>query len=57
MTGYLTKAREEDYNSEILADGIVALMIPNAEIKEIFETTVVKWFDDSAKKWNQECAV
>ncbi len=25
-------------------------MIPNAEIKEIFETTVVKWFDDSTKK-------
>lgn len=49
LTGYLTKAREEDYNGK-LADGTVALMIPNAEIKEIFETTVVKWFDDSTKK-------
>ena len=28
-------------------------MIPNAEIREIFETTVIKWFDDSAKKWNR----
>ena len=46
LTGYLTKAREEDYNGK-LADGTVALMIPNAEI---FETTVVKWFDDSTKK-------
>lgn len=49
LTGYLTKAREEDYNGK-LADGTVALRIPNAEIKEIFETTVVKWFDDSTKK-------
>lgn len=49
LTGYLTKAREEDYNGK-LADGTVALMVPNAEIKEIFETTVVKWFDDSTKK-------
>lgn len=27
---------------------MVALMIPNAEIKD-FETTVVKWFDDRTK--------
>lgn len=52
LTGYLTKAREEDYNGK-LADGTVALMIPNAEIKEIFETTVIKWFDDSTKKCNR----
>ena len=25
----------------------------DAEIKEIFETTVIKWFDDSTKKWNR----
>ena len=41
-----------DYKGE-LPDGMVALMIPNAEIKEIFETTVIKWFDDSTKKWNR----
>ena len=29
-------------------------MIPNAEIKEIFENTVIKWFDDSAKTWNRQ---
>ena len=52
LTGYLTKAREGDYKGE-LPDGMVALMIPNAEIKEIFETTVIKWFDDSTKKWNR----
>ena len=52
LTGYLTKAREEDYNGK-LADGTVALMIPNAEIKEIFETTGIKWFDDSTNKSNR----
>ena len=52
LTGYLTKAREDDYKGE-LPDGMVALMIPNAEIKEIFETTVIKWFNDSTKKWNR----
>lgn len=54
LTGYLTKARETDFRGE-LPDGMVALMIPNAEIKEIFETTVTKWFDDSARKWNRNC--
>ena len=52
LTGYLTRAREDDYKDEI-PEGMVALMIPNAEIREIFETTVIKWFDDSAKKWNR----
>ena len=52
LTGYLTKARADDYKSEI-PKGMVALMIPNAEIKEIFETTVIRWFDNSAKKWNR----
>ena len=52
LTGYLTKARRADYKDE-LPDGMVALMIPNAEIKEIFETTVIKWFDDSTKKWDR----
>ena len=52
LTGYLTKARKGDYKDE-LPDGMAALMIPNAEIKEIFETTVIKWFDDSTKKWNR----
>lgn len=52
LTGYLTRAREADYKGEVL-DGMVALMIPNAEIREIFETTVIRWFDDSTKKWNR----
>ena len=52
LTGYLTKAREDDYKGEV-PDGMLALMIPNAEIKEIFETTVIKWFDDSTRKLNR----
>ena len=52
LTGYLTKAREGDYEGE-LPDGMAALRIPNAEIKEIFETTVIKWFHDCTKKWNR----
>ena len=48
LTGYLTKVRDKDL-TDSLPDGCSALMIPNAEIREIFETTVSKWFDDSAK--------
>ena len=29
-------------------------MIPNLEIREIFESTVIKWFDDSAKTWDRK---
>ena len=53
LTGYLTKIREKDL-AETLPDGYFALTIPNEEIREIFETTVIKWFDDSAKTWNRK---
>ena len=52
LTGYLTKARKEQ-TDEVLPDGAIALMIPNEEIRDIFETTVIRWFDDSTKKWNR----
>lgn len=52
LTGYLTTVREEDLSTSVL-DGLSALAIPNAEIQEIFETTVMKWFADSVKKWNR----
>ncbi len=52
LTGYLTKAdRKDDYDEQ--PDDVFALRIPNAEIREIFETTVMKWFDDSTKKWDR----
>ncbi len=52
LTGYLTQIRNDDDQNE-RSDDMVTLMIPNAEIREIFETTVMKWFDDSTKKWNR----
>ena len=33
---------------------MTALTIPNAEIREIFETTIIKWFNDTAKVWNRK---
>lgn len=52
LTGYLTKARNEQ-TDEVLPGGAIALMIPNEEIRDIFETTVIQWFDDSTRKWNR----
>ena len=53
LTGYLTKVREDDV-SEKISPYNTALMIPNNEIKEIFETTIMKWFNDSVQKWNRK---
>ena len=53
LTGYLTTVREEDLSTSV-PDGLSALAIPNAEIQEIFETTVMKWFSDSAKTWSRQ---
>ena len=52
LTGYLTKVREKDLVVPV-TDGMTALVIPNAEIKEIFESTIINWFDDNAKRWNR----
>ena len=53
LTGYLTTVREKDLSTSV-PDGLSALMIPNAEIQEIFEATVMKWFSDSAKTWSRQ---
>ena len=52
LTGYLTKLQDEDVMAGIPKDK-TALIIPNAEIKEIFQTTVKKWFEDQARTWNR----
>ena len=52
LTGYLTSVRDEAIAGDI-PEGMSALMIPNEEICEIFETTIIKWFDDTAKGWNR----
>lgn len=52
LTGYLTRV-PDDKLSAPLPDGFSALTIPNAEIREIFETTVKTWFQDTARSWNR----
>ena len=51
LTGYLTQVREKDLPTP-LPERTSALIIPNAEVREIFETTIQKWFDESAQTWN-----
>ena len=53
LTGYLTQVREEDLLAP-LPERTSALIIPNAEVREIFETTIQKWFDESAQTWNRK---
>ena len=53
LTGYLTQAREEDLAAP-LPEKTSALMIPNAEVREIFETTIQTWFRESAQTWNRQ---
>ncbi len=51
LTGYLTRLRPDDIPSDErgeLAEGKTALIIPNAEIREIYETTIRGWFTDYA---------
>ena len=45
--------RKQDLPDRI-PDHVMALVIPNEEIKEIFETTVMQWFDDNARLWNRK---
>ena len=51
LTGYLTQVREDDLPAPLPED-TSALIIPNMEVREIFETTIQKWFDESAQTWN-----
>ena len=51
LTGYLTQVREKGLPTS-LPERTSALIIPNAEVREIFETTIQKWFDERAKAWN-----
>ncbi|MDO5424557.1 MAG: AAA family ATPase [Eubacteriales bacterium] len=53
LTGYLTCVRKQELPGT-LPEGITALRIPNAEIREIFETTVQTWFSDNARSWNRK---
>ena len=48
LTGYLTGTEKEEGRQEW------NLWIPNLEIREIFEDTVIKWFHDSARFWERK---
>ena len=48
LTGYLTRIPPASLPKK-LPRGELALVIPNAEVREIFENTVQEWFDDTAK--------
>lgn len=50
LTGYLTKAENEIKGDN--AGECVALKIPNVEIREIFQSTILKWFDDHVAGWD-----
>lgn len=52
LTGYLTRVPDDELSAPF-PDGFSALTIPNAEIREIFETTVKTWFQDTARSWNR----
>ena len=48
LTGYITGTEKEEGRQEW------NLWIPNLEIREIFEDTVIKWFHDSARLWEKK---
>ncbi len=52
LTGYLTKVRDSALGAP-LDEGMIALTIPNAEVKDIFQSTIKKWFDDHIKTRNR----
>lgn len=53
LTGYLTRVREGKTKGK-LPKGSLELAIPNAEIMEIFETTISKWFEETARQWDRQ---
>ena len=53
LTGYLTRIRESRSGKQ-LPKGCLELKIPNAEIMEIFETTISKWFEETVLEWDRK---
>lgn len=49
FTGYLTKAKETELKG-IPIENDFAMKIPNAEIMEIYKSTIKSWFDEKALK-------
>ena len=57
LTGYLTSCNPDKLlpeDRERVKGNVMALMIPNAEIREIYQDTVLKWFEESAHVWKTQ---
>lgn len=53
LTGYLTLVGEDEVaEDDMLKPGEVCLVIPNEEVKTIFEDTIVRWFKDTMRAEN-----
>ena len=56
LTGYLTKCKDELISKEDLKrieyNNLVTLVIPNNEVKEIYQDTIITWFNDSVKSFS-----
>lgn len=53
LTGYLTRVRESELKQKLGNDN-VALKIPNAEIMEIYESTIKNWFNESTQQMDRK---
>lgn len=53
LTGYLTRMEGTEVGKEIPKDSL-ALVIPNLEVKEIFESAIKIWFEDSSRTWDRK---
>lgn len=54
LTGYLTRNPSYEMNPDMDNAGKTALIIPNREVRDIFESTIQVWFADYARQWNRE---
>ena len=52
LTGYLTRVRETGVKG--IQEDSIALRIPNAEVMEIFESTIKNWFDESIRQTDRK---
>ena len=50
LTGYLTTDRRLAITAEDRRQGNTALKIPNREIREIYEGSIISWFSETAQK-------
>lgn len=54
LTGYLTRMRKEELPGGSLQLGQIALKIPNAEIRSIFQKSVKAWFTETSRRSNRD---